>query len=281
MQSESQYDLDRKPAKISALSSNNLEKYEYLASKDLDLKPSTVKQAKFEYSLLGKIFSRVLHKDDQKEGLFKRLKNIEKAQKEINNSENSTPRSRIGSKYDEDEDEDEDENEKTVRDLYQGSIEGMKGLKLPGEIESKDEKSQLYLENNLDKIKNKFSSVCDKYQRFFKHIVDGGKNDVDSEILSSNVNDINFYDRCGTLYEYLNHLLEFDMERISKRDKSFLKDLLKGFKIKKTYDTLIKNRDNVEKVYDYLVLKNKATHDVLYKNVYKVFSNKEKFFKMQ
>ena len=28
-------------------------------------------------------------------------------------------------------------------------------------------------------------------------------------------------------------------------------------------------------------LKNKATHDVLYKNVYKVFSNKEKFFKMQ
>ena len=79
----------------------------------------------------------------------------------------------------------------------------------------------------------------------------------------------------------MNHLLEFDMERISKRDKSFLKDLLKGFKIKKTYDTLIKNRDNVEKVYDYLVLKNKATHDVLYKNVYKVFSNKEKFFKMQ
>ena len=271
MQSESRYDLDRKPAKISALSSNNLEKYEYLAGKDLDLKPSTVKQAKFEYSLLGKIFSRVLHKDDQKEGLFKRLKNIEKAQKEINNSENSTPRSRIGSKYDEDEDEDEDENEKTVRDLYQGSIEGMKGLKLPGEIESKDEKSQLYLENNLDKIKNKFSSVCDKYQRFFKHIVDGGKNDVDSEILSSNVNDINFYDRCGTLYEYLNHLLEFDMERISKRDKSFLKDLLKGFKIKKAYDTLIKNRDNVEKVYDYLVLKNKASHDVLYKNVYKVF----------
>ena len=28
-------------------------------------------------------------------------------------------------------------------------------------------------------------------------------------------------------------------------------------------------------------LKNKATDDVLYKNVYKVFSNKEKFFKMQ
>ena len=45
---EAQYDLDRKAAKISALSSNNLDKYEYFAGKDLGLKPSTVEQAKFE-----------------------------------------------------------------------------------------------------------------------------------------------------------------------------------------------------------------------------------------
>ena len=77
MQNEAQYDLDRKAAKISALSSNNLDKYEYLTGEDLGLKPSTVEQAKFEYSPLGKIFNKGLHKDDQKEGLFKRLKNIE------------------------------------------------------------------------------------------------------------------------------------------------------------------------------------------------------------
>ena len=76
-QNESQYDLDRKAAKISALSSNNLDKYEYLTGEDLGLKPSTVEQAKFEYSPLGKIFNKGLDKDDQKEGLFKRLKNIE------------------------------------------------------------------------------------------------------------------------------------------------------------------------------------------------------------
>ena len=40
---QSTYDLDRKAAKIPALSSNNLDKYEYLACEDLDLKPSTVK----------------------------------------------------------------------------------------------------------------------------------------------------------------------------------------------------------------------------------------------
>ena len=77
MQNEAQYDLDRKAAKISALSSNNLDKYEYLTGEDLGLKPSTVEQAKFEYSPLGKIFNKGLDKDDQKEGLFKRLKNIE------------------------------------------------------------------------------------------------------------------------------------------------------------------------------------------------------------
>ena len=55
MQKEAQYDLDRKTAKLSALSSNNLDKYEYLASKDLRLKPSTIEQTKFKYSPLGKI----------------------------------------------------------------------------------------------------------------------------------------------------------------------------------------------------------------------------------
>ena len=86
MQNEAQYDLDRKAAKISALPSNNLDKYEYLTGEDLGLKPSTVEQAKFEYSPLGKIFNKGLDKDDQKEGLFKRLKNIENAQKSKINS---------------------------------------------------------------------------------------------------------------------------------------------------------------------------------------------------
>ena len=36
MHNEAQYDVDRKAAKISALSSNNLDKYEYLNGEDLD-----------------------------------------------------------------------------------------------------------------------------------------------------------------------------------------------------------------------------------------------------
>ena len=75
-QNEAQYHLDREAAKISALSSNNLVKYEYLTSEDLGIEPSS-EQAKFEYSLLGKIFNIGLSEDDKKETLLKKLKNIE------------------------------------------------------------------------------------------------------------------------------------------------------------------------------------------------------------
>ena len=77
MQNQAQHDLDRKVAKISALSSNNLDKYEYLSCENLGLEPSTIEQATFEYSPLGKIFNKGLEINDQKEELFKRLKNFE------------------------------------------------------------------------------------------------------------------------------------------------------------------------------------------------------------
>ena len=76
LQNEVQYDLDTKAAKISALSSNNLDKYEYLTGEDLDLNPSTVEQARFEYSPLSKSFNKGL-KEEEEKGVLKRLKNIE------------------------------------------------------------------------------------------------------------------------------------------------------------------------------------------------------------
>ena len=101
-QNEAQYDLGRKAAIISAQSSKNLDKVAYLTSEDLGLKPNTIEQARFEYSPLGNIFNKGLDKDDQKEGVFKRLKNIENAQKKnvIRNDDNEiyTPRSEFDDK---------------------------------------------------------------------------------------------------------------------------------------------------------------------------------------
>ena len=67
MQNKAQSDLDRKADKISALSSNNLDKYEYLTGEDLGLKPNTIEQARFQYSPLGQIFNKALDKDDKKD----------------------------------------------------------------------------------------------------------------------------------------------------------------------------------------------------------------------
>ena len=89
-QNEAQYDLDREAAKISALSSNNLDKYEYLTGEDLGLKPSTVEKAKFEYSPLGKMFNKGLSEDDKKEGLLKKLKNIEDKNEDLLKIKNKT-----------------------------------------------------------------------------------------------------------------------------------------------------------------------------------------------
>ena len=65
-QNEAQYDLDRKAAKITAYSSNNLDKNEYLTGEDLDYKPSAVEKTKFEYSPLDEIFDKGLKEEYEK-----------------------------------------------------------------------------------------------------------------------------------------------------------------------------------------------------------------------
>ena len=47
--------IDREAAKISALSSGEFERYEYLTGKDLGYKLGVVEKATFEYSPLGKV----------------------------------------------------------------------------------------------------------------------------------------------------------------------------------------------------------------------------------
>ena len=62
---------------MSVSSSKEFGKSEYLTGEDLGYTPVVVEQDKFEYSPLGRVFNKGLQKDDKKEGLLKRLKNIE------------------------------------------------------------------------------------------------------------------------------------------------------------------------------------------------------------
>ena len=74
-----QYKLDRLNAEISAFSSGDLNKYEFLTKKDLKYKPNALDKARLEFSPLGKTFSIGLDKTAQgyqEEGVIKLLKDI-------------------------------------------------------------------------------------------------------------------------------------------------------------------------------------------------------------
>ena len=74
-----QYKINRLNAEISAFSSGDLNKYEFLTRKDLKYKPNAFDKARFEFSPLGKTFSMGLDtnvQDYQEEGAIKLLRDI-------------------------------------------------------------------------------------------------------------------------------------------------------------------------------------------------------------
>ena len=74
-----QYKVDRLNAEISAFSSGDLNKDEFLTRKDLNYKPNTLDKARFEFSPLGRAFNEGLDKTAQgyqEEGVIKLLKDM-------------------------------------------------------------------------------------------------------------------------------------------------------------------------------------------------------------
>ena len=129
--------------KISTLSSNNLDKYEYLTGENLGLKPSSIEEAKFEYSPLRKIFNKGLDKDDQKERIFKALENIK-------------------DKIEEQLQAIKDQGEKQLKELK--NIEKSKTLKAIGEISRKNDRANELLSEfrKIDATIDNAELVCTK-----------------------------------------------------------------------------------------------------------------------
>ena len=74
-----QYKVDRLNSEISAFSSGDLNKYEFLTRKDLKYKPNAPNKARFEFFPLGRAFNEILDKtvvNYQEEGVIKLLTEI-------------------------------------------------------------------------------------------------------------------------------------------------------------------------------------------------------------
>ena len=83
-----QYDINREAAKISALSSGEIDKYEYLTGEEIlpSNKQQIIEQAKFTYSPLGKAFENQTKTiEDQGEKQIKVIQDNKEQSVNINN----------------------------------------------------------------------------------------------------------------------------------------------------------------------------------------------------
>ena len=182
-----QYNLDRMNAEISAYSSGDLPKYEYLTKKDLKYKPDAFEQAKIEYSPLGKVFTDGLDNSDRNEGLIKRLKNIE----DRNNNQllaiKNIPRPAIKGENNSGFRSDNDVNDeyKTIQDFKQELID--KNILHKGGVKKFDKivdkwkqtKDKKIVYKNVDpKVDTKKFNIYNVFQKYLNKDIDYDRIDM-------------------------------------------------------------------------------------------------------
>ena len=173
-----QYDLDRLTAKISALSSGELRKYEYLTGEDLGYRPSVLEQTKFDYSPLGKVFNKGLDDKDDKKGHLKRLKNIEKNQKVNNNDKNKKTNDEIepSSAKSESSKKTSVRDDELQRSVYSPDVANIEDIDILG---SKDERQTSYLKDDLEVFFLGYPNIFDSdLKRFFETISSQEKENI-------------------------------------------------------------------------------------------------------
>ena len=238
-----QYDLDRMNAEISAYSSGDIPKYEYLTKKDLGYKPEAVEKVKFEYSPTGKVFTYGLAKEDKskKVGLFKRLKNVEDNLVEVDDNDNKVGIFRIikdfkdrGIKIDND-DEAVREIRERIKELINDGVKVNNFDEMKKEIidhvkKLKDQGADVKVdEDQINDLINKIFN--EKYEKFEI------KTYIDSEIdkFLEKYGDKNIY------ISYDENKNKFNTEEITKSLKKLHNKLINPSKFKKEYNKFINN----------------------------------------
>ena len=170
-----QYKVDRLNAEISDFSSGDLNKYEFLTKKNLKYKPNALDKARFEFSPLGKEFSKGLDKTAigyQEEGVIKLLKDIREGLAGINR-----PNNRPNNDDNDDDDNDDDDNDDNDNDSddgnYDGNDDDNDNNDMPDFETEEDAAKQIadhynYL-NKINKFKNSMKNNMDNFDKKFKH----------------------------------------------------------------------------------------------------------------
>ena len=157
-----QYKVDRMNAEISAFSSGDLNKYEFLKRIDLNCKPNALDKARFEFSPLGKTFSTGLDKTAQgfqEEGVIKLLKDIRDGL-----AGGIAPRG-PGLDYPNNDDPNNDDpnNDEYDYDDYMPYYNNMSDLK------TEEKASEKISTNALDKLKNNIETEMSNLDKIVKN----------------------------------------------------------------------------------------------------------------
>ena len=174
------------------MSSGELRKYDDLTGEDLQYKPRMIEQAKFDYSPLGKVFTKGLDKDDKEEGILKKLKNIEiKNKKQLEAIEKNNQLK-------------DDETKSVV--LLKGGLEEL--------IKSYPTSFITFVKNELKQLKTKEKDI--DYKKLSQEIFFDG---------------VSFLEKCGTPYMLLKNLVanETSMSTVNDDQKDFMFNLMKGY----------------------------------------------------
>ena len=174
-----QYKVGRLNAEISAFSSGDLNKYEFLTRKDLKYKPNALDKARLEFFPLGKAFSTGLDKivpNYQEEGVIKLLKDIRYVlaggiRPRGPQEPRVTPGSGGSDRSDDDDDDDDDDD-------ADDDDEQKRLSKLLGELRTNEDNEEFRNEPKKDKL-DKF--VNDNDDKVF-NVLNKFKINIESEM---------------------------------------------------------------------------------------------------
>ena len=216
-----QYKVDRLNAEISAFSSGDLNKYEFLTRKDLKYKPNALDKARFEFSPLSQTFSTVLDKTAQgyqEEGVIELLKDIRDGL-----AGGIAPRGPRGPRgpglHDPNNDDPNNDDRPNNNDMP--------------DLETEKEAAERISTNTLNKFKNNIEIEMSNLDK----IVNNKENELSAKLNKLNVD-----------VKKIDNYIKEDNDKIIKKEKEYNEIFLKHNEsikeLEKTKDELNKEKNN-------------------------------------
>ena len=245
-----QYKVDKMNAEISAFSSGDLNKYEFLTRKDLKYKSNALDKARFQFSPLGQTFSAGLDKTAQgyrEEGVMKLLKDIRDSLRggarpprpdDNNDDDNNDDYNNDDNNDDDNNDDNNNDDNNDINNNDDNNDDKNNDDYIPDDIpdlETEEEAAKRISDNYDDIIKN----LKDKILYLEAKLKDSKLSNEEKDKLSN--------EEKNKIYKMLNKFkdnMKKDIDNCNKKSNDYL-DIFDN-KISKLYNKIFKIKDTTK-----------------------------------